>query len=160
MAGGGGEVPLLVQLIHPEARVPARAHAGDVGYDLYSVERAALSLTPTAVSVGLAVKIPDGYYGRIAPRSGMSARGVWVNAGVIDPGYTGELRVMAAHASDERCCAATAATARKFVLPAGTKIAQLILEKVATPPVVVIEAGEVLPATDRGAAGFGSTGDK
>src|SRR3712207_9573603 len=80
-----------------EARKPARAHAGDAGYDLRSVEE--VSLPPGGrelVRTGISLAIPDGYAGLVLPRSGLAMRhGVApVNTpGLIDSGYRGEILV-------------------------------------------------------------------
>src|SRR4028119_46482 len=89
------QVPFL-RLV-PEARVPERAHAGDAGYDLRSVEE--VELVPggrALVRTGISVAIPGGYAGLVLPRSGLAVRhGIsLVNApGLIDSGYRGEILV-------------------------------------------------------------------
>jgi dUTP pyrophosphatase len=97
------------------------------------------------VSTGIAIGIPNGTYGRVAPRSGLAAKhGIDVGAGVIDPDYTGEVKVILFNNSDN-----------DFEIKKGDRIAQLILEKVLTPEIK--ELGE-LAKTLRGEGGFGSTG--
>ena len=79
--------------LHPEARLPTRGSAGAAGLDLYAVER--VTIEPggrAAVRTGLAVAVPRGFYGRVAPRSGLAVRhGIDVLAGVIDSDYRGEV---------------------------------------------------------------------
>ena len=137
----------LVKKLHPLAKVPVRATAGAIGYDLYGVED--VSLLPGAWSVvktGIAMAIPDGYYGRIAARSGWAARyGIAVNAGVIDNDYRGEIGVVLMNLGDEA-----------FIIEAGNRIAQLIFERADTPN--LIETVEDLPGTFRADGGYGSTG--
>ena len=131
---------------HPDARIDA-PRAGDVGYDVYSVERIFCGgggsplRQVMRVRTGLHFACPEGYYLRIAPRSGLALQHVGVGGGVIDPSYRGELIVILY-------------VDQGFEKPAGTKIAQLILEKCATPPLTEVA---VLPETGRGAGGFGST---
>ncbi|MDP8946387.1 MAG: dUTP diphosphatase, partial [Actinomycetota bacterium] len=81
----------------PEAGMPERAHLGDAGYDLRSVERADLAPGARAlVRTGISIAIPEGYAGLVLPRSGLAVRhGIsLVNTpGLIDSGYRGEIRV-------------------------------------------------------------------
>ncbi len=94
---------------------------------------------------GLAVAIPPGFYGRIAPRSGLAAKnGLDVLAGVIDSDYRGEICVLLYNTGDNQ-----------IDLPAGSKISQLIVEQIITPDAVWASD---LDETARGAGGFGSTG--
>lgn len=97
------------------------------------------------VQTDLAVAIPPGHYGRVAPRSGLAAKlFIDVGAGVIDCDYRGPLGVVLFnHGADD------------FHIKPGDRIAQLILEQISNPPVVEVDD---LDATDRGAGGFGSTG--
>lgn len=96
-------------------------------------------------STGLAVAIPEGYYGRVAPRSGLATqKGLDVLAGVIDADYRGEIRCLLYNTGDE-----------VIHLPAQSKICQLIIEKITTPEAVWADE---ISDTDRGSGGFGSTG--
>ena len=88
--------------------------------------------------------IPPGHVGLVWGRSGLGAKGVGVLAGCIDPGYTGELIVVLHNHSRE--------TVR---FQAGDRVAQLLILPVAGVGVVEVTA---LAETDRGGAGFGSTG--
>jgi dUTP pyrophosphatase len=135
----------------PEAASPARAHAGDAGYDLRSVEEVCLPPGGRAlVCTGISVAIPEGYAGLVLPRSGLAVRhGVsLVNApGLIDSGYRGEIKVPLINHDLEEI----------FRVEAGMRIAQLVLVRAAG---AVFEEVEVLEAgTDgRGEGGFGSSG--
>jgi dUTPase len=92
--GGGappdGAVPVLVKRLDAGLPLPARAHPGDAGVDLYAAED--VTLAPgrrSVVRTGLAIALPDGYAGFVHPRSGLAARhGVTVvNApGTVDAG--------------------------------------------------------------------------
>ena len=94
---------------------------------------------------GLAVAIPVGFYGRVAPRSGLAVKnGLDVLAGVIDSDYRGEL-----------CCALLNTGDEPLTLPAGSRLCQLIIEQIITPTPAWAEE---LDETARGAGGFGSTG--
>jgi len=89
-------IPIRVKLLREGARLPVRATKGSAGADLCCIE--GFVLTPGqrfGVPTGLSVEIPDGYYGRVAPRSGLAARhGIDVLAGVIDSDYRGELIIL------------------------------------------------------------------
>ena len=134
--------------LHPEARLPTRGSAGAAGLDLCAVER--VTIEPgarAAVRTGLAVAIPRGFYGRVAPRSGLAVRhGLDVLAGVIDSDYRGEI-----------LCALVNLGREPFDVEPGARVAQLVVEAVATPEPVWAED---LEETARGAGGFGSTGQK
>ena len=97
---------------------------------------------------GVAVAIPDGYAGLVLPRSGLAARHglTIVNApGLIDSGYRGELKVILLN-TDAR---------EPFVVEPGMRIAQLVLVEAASVRLLEVEE---LPESERGAAGFGSSG--
>jgi dUTP pyrophosphatase len=137
---------LMFKRLHPDARLPSRGSERAAGLDLCAVER--LTLAPggrAAVRTGLAVAIPAGFYGRVAPRSGLAVRhGIDVLAGVVDADYRGEI-----------LCALVNHGAEPFEVEPGARIAQLIVEAIATPEP---EWAEDLEETGRGAGGFGSTG--
>jgi len=138
---------LLIKKLSPNAIIPTRASQGSVGYDLYSTEDTVVPCQcgRVIVGTGIAVGLPEDVYARIAPRSGLAAKHcIDVGAGVIDPDYTGEIKViMFNHGSVE------------YVIKQGDKIAQMILERCETPPIEeVIE----IENTVRGTQGFGSSG--
>jgi dUTP pyrophosphatase len=139
---------LEVTLLHPTARPPARTRPGDAGYDLCCVEPFALAPGERAVvPTGVAVAVPDGAAGLVLPRSGLAARhGISVvnGPGLIDPNYRGEVKVVLVNLGSER-----------YEGEAGDRIAQLLLVPCLTPDVHVVAA---LAATERGVAGFGSSG--
>ena len=124
-----------------------RGSDGSVGYDLYSNEDAIVPCQAgnALVGTGLAVRIPDGCYGRVAPRSGLAVKHcIDVGAGVIDPDYTGEVKVVLFNRGFDN-----------FEIKKGDRIAQLILERCETPHIKEIG---LLEETLRGSDGFGSTG--
>lgn len=139
---------LRFKRLHAGARLPTRGSAGAAGLDLYAVER--VSIGPggrAAVRTGLSVAIPEGFYGRVAPRSGLAARhGIDVLAGVIDSDYRGEI-----------LCALVNHGEETFEVEPGARVAQLVVEAIA---VLEPEWAEDLKETARGADGFGSTGEK
>ncbi|MFM7552952.1 MAG: dUTP diphosphatase [Actinomycetota bacterium] len=135
--------------LHPEARLPERAHPGDAGFDLHATE--AVTVPPggrAAVPCGFAMALPEGTAGLVLPRSGLALRsGVTVlNApGLIDSGYRGEvMAILVNHDSDDA-----------FTVSPGDRIAQLVI--VDLPAVAFVEVAE-LPESQRGEGGFGSTG--
>ena len=136
---------LSFKRLDPKALLPTRGSPSAAGLDLYSIE--AVILKPKErrlIRTGLAVDIPEGYYGRLAPRSGLATqKGIDVLAGVIDADYRGEIGCLLYNAGDET-----------IDLPAQTKICQLIIEKIITPDAVWVDS---LAETSRGSGGFGST---
>ena len=131
-----------------DAIVPTRGSDHSVGYDLYSSEDAMVPSQAgrAIVGTGITVVLPPGVYGRVAPRSGLAAKHcINVGAGVIDPDYTGEIKVILFNHG-----------LKDFEIKKGDRIAQLILERCETPP---IEEISIVEDTDRGSGGFGSTGN-
>jgi dUTP pyrophosphatase len=141
-------IELPVRRLRPDATLPARAYAGDAGFDLTACERVELGPGERAgVPTGLAVAIPEGYAGFVQPRSGLAARNglTIVNTpGLIDSGYRGELVVILLNTDREVA----------FVVEPGMRIAQLVV--VPVPEVELVELLE-LPASERGVRGFGSS---
>jgi dUTP pyrophosphatase len=144
-----------MQYVTLRSGVPELAYArqGDAGLDLAVIEFTALApfgdpeghdqrLFPT----GIAVKIPEGHFGMIVPRSSMGKRGLMLanTVGIIDSGYTGELMVLLRNMKPT-----------VNVIEAGDRVAQLVIVPFTT---VKLERVLVLPETERGAGGFGSTG--
>ena len=131
-----------------DAVVPSRAYAGDAGLDLSACERVELGAGERAVvPTGIAVAIPEGHAGFVQPRSGLAARhGITIvnTPGLVDAGYRGELRVVLLN-TDRR---------EPFVVEPGMRIAQLVV--VALPDLELVEVDD-LPASERGARGFGSS---
>jgi dUTP pyrophosphatase len=136
---------LRFKQLDAKAVLPARGSALSAGLDLCSIEDVELQPKQRAVvPTGLAVAIPPGFYGRVAPRSGLAAKnGLDVLAGVIDSDYRGEIRCVLYNTGDE-----------VIELPAGSKICQLIVEQIITPGAAWVND---LDSTARGAGGFGST---
>ncbi|EMR11470.1 deoxyuridine 5'-triphosphate nucleotidohydrolase [Pneumocystis murina B123] len=137
---------LLVQKLSDRAIVPTRASQFAAGYDIYSVSHTIVPARGKAlISTDIAIAVPSGTYGRIAPRSGLALNAsIDTGAGVIDPDYRGQVKVLLFNHGDV-----------DFEIKYGDRIAQLILEKISIPDVVAVEC---LDETMRGAGGFGSTG--
>jgi dUTP pyrophosphatase len=128
------------------AKLPVKAHQGDLGYDIFADEDVLIpsgehKLIPTGISV-FTSSYKHGFI--IKDRSSMAVKGLFSHAGVIDSGYTGKIRVLLQNVN------ATAVKIEK-----GDKIAQLVPTKV-----IDFEVEEVkeMFKTRRGSKGFGSTG--
>lgn len=137
---------IAFQKLSENAILPTRGSEMAAGLDLYSAQDAVIPARGRqGITTGLAAAIPEGYYGRIAPRSGLAAKfGIDTMAGVVDCDYRGELICLLVNHSDQ-----------DFTVKAGDRVAQLVIEAIAMPqPILVSE----LPDTDRGSGGFGSTG--
>lgn len=142
-------VDVLISRLDPGVPLPAYAHPGDAGADLFS--RIDLSIEPgerKLVPTGIAIALPEGYAAFVHPRSGLAARhglSVVNTPGTIDAGYRGEIKVLLInHDLHDR-----------IDLGRGDRIAQLIIQKVAHADFAEV-AG--LPDSVRGAGGYGSTG--
>lgn len=137
---------LYFKRLDPRATLPTRGSTSSAGLDLYAIEE--LSILPgkrVLARTGLAVAVPPGFYGRVAPRSGLAVKnGLDVLAGVIDSDYRGEV-----------CCALLNTGEETLTLEQGSRLCQLIIEQIITPSP---QWADELDETTRGAAGFGSTG--
>jgi dUTP pyrophosphatase len=142
-------VEILIQRLDPGLPLPARAHPGDAGTDLFAAEEVELAPGQRAlVPTGIAIALPDGYAAFVHPRSGLAARhGVTlVNApGTVDAGYRGEIRVTLLNTDPDH----------PVRFQRGDRIAQLVIQRVAIPVFCEVQA---LPGSARGDGGFGSTG--
>lgn len=127
------------------AVLPTRGTEESCGLDVYSAERLTLkSGERHGVRTGVAVAIPSGCYGKIAPRSGLALKhGIDTLAGIIDSDYRGELICVLINLGRE-----------EFHIEEGDRIAQLIIQSYQK----LIPKWEILDHTDRGIKGFGSTG--
>jgi dUTP diphosphatase len=143
------DVDVLVTRLDPDLPLPRYAHPGDAGADLLTTVDVTLApgerrLVPT----GIAIALPQGYVALVHPRSGLaSAHGLSiVNApGTVDAGYRGEVSVLLVNLDRHT----------PVRLARGDRIAQLVVQRVERGRFVEVEA---LPASARGAGGYGSTG--
>lgn len=137
---------IQIKLLTDKAKAPTRNNPTDAGLDLYSSETILIhGRSWKAISTGISISIPDGYYARVAPRSGMAYyHGIDVFAGVIDSGYRGEIKVILYNAGE-----------KDYLVNNEDKIAQLIIEKcyIWHPEIV-----DTLTDSYRGERGFGSSG--
>ncbi|GAA5080412.1 dUTP pyrophosphatase [Thermocatellispora tengchongensis] len=142
-------VEVLIQRLDAGLPVPAYAHPGDAGADLYCATD--IELMPgerAVVGTGVAIALPDGYAAFVHPRSGLAAEhGVtMVNApGTIDAGYRGEIKVTLLNTD----------TKEPVRIGRGDRVAQLVIQRVERAAFYEVDR---LPGSVRGADGFGSTG--
>ena len=137
---------LLVQILGQNGKVPIRGTEFAAGYDLYSAEEIILKAkTRQAVSTEIAILVPSGTYGRIAPRSGLALKhSIVIGAGVVDEDYRGPIKlILINHSKDD------------FVVKVGDRIAQLVLECIVTPDTEMVNSLTEFTGGDKG---FGSTG--
>jgi len=140
---------IKIKKLNDKATLPSRSSEADAGYDLYNLSDAHQRFEPgqrSLVKTGISVAIPQGHYGRIAPRSGLAYKhGIDVLAGVIDSGYRGEVGVVIINLGD-----------KAHLFEGGSRVAQLIIEKCHD---VEWQESENLDDSERGDGGFGSTGE-
>lgn len=137
-----------IKLLSNTSKVPERGSSLAAGYDLFSNEGA--TILPgqcKMIKTGISVTPPAGYFGAIFARSGMAAKRGLRPAncvGICDEDYTGEYIVALYNDSDI-----------EQVVQVGDKIAQLVFLPYEN---ITFEVVDNLEDTDRGAGGFGSTG--
>ncbi len=142
------------------AKTPVRAKEGDAGYDLFSCQTLFIDPMEVAlVSIGIAIEIPEGYYGRVAPRSGLAVKNrIDVLAGVIDSGYRDEIKVVLINLNAQKPpnpFSQVFGNKDRFLVKQGERIAQLIIEKCHKVDFVEQES---LSDSERSSGGFGSSG--
>lgn len=149
---------LKVKRLTDTAVLPVKAHPTDAGFDICADEDIRIDAGETVtVSTGLSIAIPEGYYGRLKGRSGLTAKTLLrVQEGTIDANYRGEIKVICDIKLKflERMIDG-AVYAHNLSLKRGERIAQLIIQPLPTVEVVEVDG---LDDTDRGEGGFGSTG--
>ncbi len=141
---------IRVKKLSDTARLPHRGSKEAAGYDLYADLKEPVTIAPHTnelISTGLAIEVPEGYFGGIFARSGLAVKENLRPAnctGVVDSDYRGLVHVALHNDSD-----------RARVVAPGERVAQLIIM-----PYLTVEFEEVpeLSDTIRGEGGFGSTG--
>lgn len=145
-------VPVSVQLLDPQAKLPAYGSPDAAGADLYVVADGPVTVAPGGTAklrTGLALAIPQGYVGLVCARSGMACKRGLAPAnkvGIIDADYRGEVMVFLHNHGDE-----------PQVVEPGDRVAQLVIVPYLT---ARFTQAEGLDDTRRGSGGFGSTGTK
>jgi dUTP pyrophosphatase len=153
---GGEAVGLRVRIARQPGGeglpLPTQATPGSAGFDLAAAVETECVLQPgerSLVPTGFAIAVPEGFEAQIRPRSGLALRNgiVLPNApGTIDSDYRGELKVILMNAGSDA-----------FVIKRGDRIAQLVVAPVVRAEWDVVDS---LDATQRGAGGFGHTGER
>lgn len=148
-------------MLDPGATMPTRAHPTDAGMDLYAADDVTIYPDGTkffhadgfietiacgeVIDTGVHIAFDPGTYGKIESRSGLNVKHHVVSCGgVIDEGYTGSIKVKLYNFGTEA-----------YYVRKGDKIAQLVIMPYLTPEIEVVDH---LDETERGNAGFGSTG--
>ena len=138
---------IQIKKLSDKAKIPSQGSKYAAGYDLYAAEEVLVNtMGRKLVKTNISSSIPEGYYGRIAPRSGLAYKnGIDVLAGVIDSDYRGDIGVILLNTDHNL----------DFEVNVGDRIAQIIIEKCHS---VNWETVETLDATVRSEGGFGSSG--
>lgn len=143
------KLEITVQKLHADVKMPAYAHEGDAGLDLYSTINHTLQpgervLVPT----GLKMAIPHGYEGQVRPKSGLALKhGLTVlnTPGTVDAPYRGEVGVILINLDPKT----------PYEVKKGEKVAQMVFNKV---EYAAFAETSGLTVTTRGEGGYGSTG--
>ena len=139
---------IKIVLLNKNAQVPSKQHDIDIGYDLYSSkEYKLLPKKVTFIETGISIQLPNGCGGFILPRSGLASKHsiTSINSpGLIDPGYTGEIKVPLINHSEI-----------SYRLKINERFAQLVLINVESADFKIVDKLDDSIRSDRG---FGSTG--
>lgn len=132
-------------MLDEDALMPIRAHEEDAGFDLFSpVDFTVPAHGYAFVDTGVHIELPYDTCGKVCSKSGLNRYHGITADGTIDEGYTGPIGVTL-HNSDDS----------PYEFKRGDKVAQVVVERIIRPRLVV---SDWLPETERGDAGFGSTG--
>lgn len=137
---------IKIKKLQSDAKLPSYADSQAIGMDFYQIDDGSIPIGGRLlVKTGIQVELPSGTYLRIAPRSGLAYKfGIDVLAGVVDPGYTGEIGVILQNLGID------IVHVRK-----GDRIAQGILENAIRAEIVEVDD---LTDSERGSKGYGSSG--
>ena len=148
-SGRDADLTVSVVRLDPDLPLPSYAHPGDAGADLVTAVDVTLDPGERAmVPTGIALALPDGYVALVHPRSGLAARhglSIVNTPGTIDAGYRGEIKVLLINHDPST----------PIKLTRGDRIAQLVVQRFERAGFVEVDE---LPASARGAGGYGSTG--
>ena len=132
------------KLLNKNAKAPLRATAHSAGFDIYAPERVDIPAGQSyLVGTGVAMAIPNGWFGQINPRSSMAVKKIRLGARVVDSDYIGEVFVNL-HNDGEST----------YEISKGDRIAQIVF----MPYMASSEIVDEIENTARGSGGFGSTG--
>lgn len=148
--------------LYEDSILPQKAHASDAGFDLHAhsapEENKLIGsqneyvLGPgqyCLVKCGFGMALPEGYEAQVRPRSGLALKhcvSVVNSPGTIDAGWRSEVGVILINHHNTKT----------FIFKLGERIAQMVIQKL--PDIEAVEVKELIPASERGMAGFGSTG--
>ncbi len=153
-----------VKRLNEKAVLPTKAHASDAGFDLVATSREIDEYGNVVYGTGLAFEIPEGYVGKLYPRSSICKYDMVLSnsTGIIDAGFRGEVKAKfrPVQMFDEFCDklkdhGVTYSAKNCEIYAVGDRIGQLIIEKLEP---IQLEEADTLSETDRGAGGYGSTG--
>lgn len=134
-----------IKKLKPEAKLPSYAHEGDVGMDMYAMDRVVVAPGEhVRIWHGFALEFPTGFAAIVKDKSSISKAGLHTMGGVFDAGYRGEYNTHLVNLSSE-----------SYTIEAGDKVSQLVIIPVAIPELVEVDE---LTDSSRGTGGFGSTG--
>lgn len=149
--------------IHPDAKLPAKAHASDAGMDVYAVEDTMLSpFVPALVKTGLVPCIPEGYEIQVRPRSGLALKqGITVfnSPGTVDAGYRDEIGVILMW-MPRSYIRSNLDKDFGYIIKKGERIAQFVVAPVLECETCEVEDVGTSDRSEAGHNGFGSTGMK
>lgn len=141
---------IRIKKLSKNSIIPALGTTNSAGYDLYACINNDICISPNEIILiptGIAIEIPNSYFGMICSRSGLAAKyGIYIlnSPGIIDSDYRGEIKCVLHNSSNSI-----------FTVKNGTRIAQLIIMKYEN---IKFVESETLSDTSRGFNGFGSTG--
>lgn len=145
-----------------DAILPTRSHEDDAGLDMYAAEDKTVVQNDNVVRLGVGVDIPRGYVGLLLPRSSMNKKGIVTLLGVIDSGYTGEVKVAFAPRQnlakfgdrDSNGLTSDEVHSSYIFVNKGDRVCQLVVV-----PIMCVDAcWDTEKEEERGINGFGSTG--
>lgn len=135
---------MKIMLDNGVEKIPSRAHPWDAGLDLFAAERKIIRANDfDVVETGIHAEIPCGYVGLLTSKSGLMAKGITCR-GTIDCGYIGSIKAVLFNHSR-----------KDYIVEKGDKVTQLVILPCLLPELELVDS---LEETDRGDAGFGSTG--
>ena len=128
-------------------KLPKKGHGPDAGYDIQSTTNTIVpALSQVVIGSGWNFRIPEGWYGKVEPKSGLALSGISVLGGVIDSGFEGEVKVIIINHNKDR----------DFRITAFDWVAQIVFKQVWKGK--LIETQDPGSSSTRGKGGFGSTG--
>ena len=131
---------MKITLLREDVKLPTKSHELDCGLDLYLLDNIKINPFQTVcLDTGLAVDIPEGYAGILAPRSSIAKRGILVHAAIIDPGYKGEIHIIATNCNLE-----------PVEFSKGDRLCSLVCYNILNPI--------INPEDNRGSSGLGGSG--